>query len=444
MKQKQDILHRQEYVNKLIQVVNCISKKKSSCCFAIDGQWGSGKTYVLDMFEEKIRKYQSEEISDSRYFVFNFNCWKYDYYEEPSIAIIASMLDEIKKEKQLFDKKTTAIVKSSWNKANKIICEIAGEFSKNKIGIDFIEVVKDIKKDADKILEDDHSFDKMFSFKKTLSHTRKKLSELSKEKSILFIVDELDRCLPHYAIKVMERLHHLFDEIDNITVLLAVDSKQLSYSIKKIYGKEIDVEKYLKKFINFTLVLDIGKTNEQFENKYSDYFNYFSTLNEEDRIFFRDLFSKIFSEMDIRTQEKMMSKAKLIHDIITDKKNLNPALLCVEIVWLVFSYRRNSHNLKWIPDITPHTLYAFSEPMMNEHLTKYLQSIQESSVKHITNTRPLEVNNTLNGNIFWIFASLYYEVNNNVCSKYRNANADNLKIEVQLIKEFVSLAMLMG
>ena len=35
------------------------------------------------------------------------------------------------------------------------------------------------------------------------------LKAQSKEVTIIVVVDELDRCLPEYAIKVLERLHNL-------------------------------------------------------------------------------------------------------------------------------------------------------------------------------------------------------------------------------------------
>ena len=53
MEEKQDILNRQEYVDNLIKIVECISKNKNGCCFSLNGKWGIGKTYVLNMFEKQ-------------------------------------------------------------------------------------------------------------------------------------------------------------------------------------------------------------------------------------------------------------------------------------------------------------------------------------------------------------------------------------------------------
>ena len=123
--------------------------------------------------------------------------------------------------------------------------------------------------------ENPSDFDEMFAFKKTLDFTRNQIRELSKNKTVLLVVDELDRCMPEYAIKVLERLHHMFEGLDNVIVLLAIDSTQLEHSVKEIYGEQVDTERYLRKFISFRVKLDIGKVQNNFINKFDYYFNKF-------------------------------------------------------------------------------------------------------------------------------------------------------------------------
>mgnify|MGYP003533024634 FL=1 len=45
------------------------------------------------------------------------------------------------------------------------------------------------------------------------------------------MVDELDRCLPEYSIKVLERLHHLTENTDNVITVLSMDKSQLEKSV---------------------------------------------------------------------------------------------------------------------------------------------------------------------------------------------------------------------
>ena len=85
-------------------------------------------------------------------------------------------------------------------------------------------------------------------FKRTLDETREKLKRMSEIKTVVIVVDELDRCMPEYAIKVLERLHHLFEGIPNTIVIMAVDSKQLENSVKKSLEMQLNAGRYLRKF----------------------------------------------------------------------------------------------------------------------------------------------------------------------------------------------------
>ncbi len=287
----------------------------------------------------------------------------------------------------------------------------------------------------------------MFLFKKTLTSTRDKLAEISKEKNIILIVDELDRCLPSYAIKVLERLHHLFEGIDNIIVIISIDKKQLEHSIQQIYGKEIDIDKYLKKFISFSLVLDEGTINEDFQGKYSSYFGEFSPMNKLDNDFFKKLFSIIANGIDIRTQEKLLNRAKTIHDIVYDGKQLNPALLCSEIMFIFFSYKKYGRSLYWIPEINKATYSGLAEKIgkeVEEFLKESEKNIgvdENSLVSTIGNCR--KIKNRLLDNTFWIFTSLYHTIDNNTCFEYYNENPTNLEKEVNIFKKFAELSKIL-
>lgn len=79
-----------------------ISDNKASTCFALNGIWGSGKSFVLDMFEEKLSEIQSEETSTDKYFIVRYNSWQYDYYEEPLVAIVVTMMSAIEEKTKLF------------------------------------------------------------------------------------------------------------------------------------------------------------------------------------------------------------------------------------------------------------------------------------------------------------------------------------------------------
>ena len=96
----------------------------------------------------------------------------------------------------------------------------------------------------------------------------KVLNKLSEYKKIIFIVDEIDRCLPDYAIKTLERLHHIFSKTNNSLTIISTDSIQLQKSIQQGYGDSIDSKKYLEKFIMFSFNLGLGQMEQsEFEKR---------------------------------------------------------------------------------------------------------------------------------------------------------------------------------
>jgi KAP family P-loop domain len=66
---------------------------------------------------------------------------------------------------------------------------------------------------------------------------------------IIIIIDELDRCRPTYAVKLLEEIKHLFD-VAGIVFILALHAEQLGHSISGAYGAGFDGRAYLKRFID--------------------------------------------------------------------------------------------------------------------------------------------------------------------------------------------------
>ena len=70
----------------------------------------------------------------------------------------------------------------------------------------------------------------------------------------LFLVDELDRCRPDYAISYLETIKHLFD-VEGAVFLLAADRGQLESSAKAAFGAKLDFEEYYRKFVHREIAL---------------------------------------------------------------------------------------------------------------------------------------------------------------------------------------------
>lgn len=374
---KIDILDREGTIADLFHIVQTASKKQAYCSFAIEGTWGVGKTFILERLEEKLEMEMNEDTFDNRYFVFHYNCWKYDYYEEPAIAIISALKDKVD---ETSCQELQGVVKDSWKVAKKAINGMAKEFVKNKIGIDLVQVYEDVKNEEEKQYKREKEFDSLFAFNSTLNSVRKQIRELANYKTVVIVVDELDRCMPSYAIKTLERLHHMFDKIDNVLVIVAVDSNQLKQSIREIYGDTVDTERYLKKFISFTYKIGVGKTQKNVLEKFEDFFQAYSNYSDVEETLTQFL---QLSQLDVRTIEKIMEKCKLVHGLVCDREVSNSVLLYEVICTVIHHIGLNSkngtnygRNLYWIPDINL-AIYGSLDECIGKEMLQFLKDMVE-------------------------------------------------------------------
>ena len=75
-----------------------------------------------------------------------------------------------------------------------------------------------------------------------------------KANTLLLIVDELDRCRPSFAMKVLEQLKNLFTD-DRVVIVYSVNANQLSHVVEGMYGQGFDGRRYLSRFYDLTIPL---------------------------------------------------------------------------------------------------------------------------------------------------------------------------------------------
>lgn len=334
---KLDILNRDVFINQLLRLIESISDKKVSTSFAIDGAWGCGKSFVLDMLEEQMSVVQLEETGKERYFIIRYNSWKYDYYDEPLIAIVATLIAMIEEKTKLFpDSKEKSEIIGMLKATGVALLSIGNSALKAKTGLDIqraYETVKKGEKEGAIEYEKKHDYDVYFGFNKVMEKLAVLLQGLAMEYTVVIIVDELDRCIPEYAIKVLERLHHLTDGLSNVITIISIDKVQLLSSVKQTFGFE-NPEKYMEKFINFELKLDYGSISEKITEKYADYMALFDNkaLNFEESI--EEFIQAIYKDIDIRTQEQTIKKAMIAHKLLYSEKK-DYVFMCMELLLVV-------------------------------------------------------------------------------------------------------------
>lgn len=400
---KEDVLDREAFVKQIVDLAMVLSEKRKNCCFAIEGEWGSGKSFVLENIQECLQPEQSEETGTDRFFIVRYDCWKYDYYEEPIVAIISVLRDQIDQYINLLTDDAKRVLLET---VKNTITKIAVEAIKAKTGID-MDGVGEVPEGDVKI------YDKYFGFQKVVKKVQNQIEKISQTQTVVIMVDELDRCLPLYAIKVLERIHHVFNEIENVVVIVAMEKKQISNSLHQIYGDEMDVDRYLKKIIAFSFKLDNGSAHN-FIEKYASYMEMFD-IKERDGL--EEFLKEITANIDIRTQEKIFEKAENLHRLLATQEKMDSGILAFEIVTLCVKEKMSTVHLEWM-------INTSSYPNIEREIGKEYFDIMRKYVRNIIEF-PSYMNNKLICNedrfidrMIFIIAGLTNEYKNRVCAEF--------------------------
>lgn len=276
---KADLIDREYIVNNIVALIKNLGKGEHFC-LALDGEWGSGKSFVVDMLEEKIKV-------NVEYFVVKYDAWENSFYADPLIAILYCILDGLKDKFHYIKGKKEIVEAVEEVGANAVkvvnkIAEIADPTGTVKKVLDLISVVtkgicKSIK--AFKFDKSDNPRIKDFkSYKTLLNEVKDNLNKLTdfqvyegKQTKLIILVDEIDRCLPDEQLKILERLHHILD-VRNCFVLCSLNKNSVVKSIKCNY--DVDGAEYLRKFFDRSLRIEPATPTyfqKCFENKIDKY-----------------------------------------------------------------------------------------------------------------------------------------------------------------------------
>ncbi len=276
---EKDPIDRNQYIKTFVDL---IAHCNQNTILAIDGSWGSGKTIFIkqidllinyfndfDKVESKIQPKDSklitcannltvadisklEELTSSKQGVFGqikesvqsqninsiyFNAWEHDDETDPLLSIIFQLLSDysdINASTTISDKTTTLI--SVLTSAIKLLSLGQIDWTNIKIDKDLLQSLHEKQK-----------------IKEVISEIFDQLIEARCDKLILFI-DELDRCQPSYALKLLERIKHYITN-DRIVVVFSTNILQLSHTVSAQYGSNFNSIEYLDKFFDLKISL---------------------------------------------------------------------------------------------------------------------------------------------------------------------------------------------
>lgn len=249
-----DTIDRNEDILRFITILNAID---DSCSIALDGNWGSGKTFfvkqcklVLDAYNNHISeisdedrlnikkvcsKYSIQELSELEPQVcVYYDAWENDNDNDPIFSLVHTILNSVYTDFSFND------TSSCIEKAASIMevftgrnCSQLIEKLKNKTFLDELKKTKDVEQ-----------------------LIKEFLTSLLFEKGnrLVIFIDELDRCKPSYAVSLLERIKHYFSD-DKITFVFSINTNELQHTIQKYYGNEFNGLRYLDRFFDLRITL---------------------------------------------------------------------------------------------------------------------------------------------------------------------------------------------
>ena len=81
---------------------------------------------------------------------------------------------------------------------------------------------------------------------------------------LVIFIDELDRCNPAFAIKLLERIKHYFNN-SRITFVFSVNVAELQHAVRNHYGSDFDASRYLDRFFDLRIDLPPAKMDRFYD-----------------------------------------------------------------------------------------------------------------------------------------------------------------------------------
>ena len=233
-----------------------LSSYNDATSIALDGTWGSGKTFFVKQCKlvlDALNPQSSMNMSDrdsictileksqslnslknlSNYTVY-YDAWEHDDNTDPLLSLLYCIAVETKT--------TDAFVPLP--NCKKTILNVIDTLSKNRIS-PFLEVSTE-----------DNPLSGIKSHESLKELIRNYLNTLPHERGnrVNVIIDEMDRCTPSFAIKLLERIKHYINN-ERITFVFATNLHSLEKTVRHYYGDNIDGTKYLDRFFDIRFLL---------------------------------------------------------------------------------------------------------------------------------------------------------------------------------------------
>lgn len=281
-----DVLGRKRLATFLTKSISELARLRikshgAGLTIALDADWGTGKSFFV--------QHWATDLREQGYPVVVFDAWENDIGDEAAVALMASIKVELEKwtkelpNTKIIRNKARAATSAAIHGLRRAIIPaskvIAAGILKKATGIaveEIFEAYSGTPNEISKSISDgtsstlEYGLDELFkrsldehqkrgssikAFKTSISELIQLLEAEAHAKTPIFVfVDEVDRCRPTYAIKLLEEIKHIFG-VPKICFVVSTNLDQLRESVCAIYGSGFDGHRYLKRFFDHQYTL---------------------------------------------------------------------------------------------------------------------------------------------------------------------------------------------
>ncbi len=254
-----------------------IKKCPTPITVAVQGGWGTGKSSVMKIIEEKVK----DEVCSV-----DFNSWKYAKTAGESLILplireferkitqyaiennISEYTSEFNDKESTFKKLLYGATGALYFTGRGIVEWLTSKISAANTSIDIVDRAEKAMSEAE---------EKMISLYECLDNLHNGLDErirflceTGKPGRIVVFIDDLDRIAPKDAVNLLEDMKNIMD-FENCVFVLALDNAIVQRGLKEKYGNELEkeyAERFFDKLIQlpFTLPLNLYNIDRYIRN----------------------------------------------------------------------------------------------------------------------------------------------------------------------------------
>ena len=318
-------------------LVNFIKDSATPLTIALQGEWGSGKTSLMNTLKERLCPQDNDKKFTGEFIGISINTWEYSMLAPPEVTVVnilGRLVKEISSNNPDIKIKFKRFISSCARFAYRAGRDLGKSCAPNIVaaGIEGFT-----PSDVSFSLEDEVSLSEL---RNALEKAINDLISIkkNKKKGIIIFVDDLDRLNPPVAVEILELLKNVFT-LENCIFVLAIDYDVVVKGLEPKFGKltaknEREFRSFFDKIIQVPFSIPVNNYQPQDFVKESLQSIGYLNKNDDEKPYL-DVIKKSVGNnpRSLKRLINTLSLLKCIKSVDDDNKLLNFIIVAIQICY---------------------------------------------------------------------------------------------------------------